>query len=95
MVVHSDEAGDDGVSAEVEGLRILRNGDVGADALNLSAGDEEGLIVARGRTGAVDDLDVSERDDRSIGANELLEFGRKLSGRESGGEAEEKCEQAS
>ena len=62
MVVHADQAGDDAVPVQIEDLRILRNTgrrSVG-NGLDLSFGDHDRLVFARGRTGAVDDAHVGQ-----------------------------------
>jgi len=80
VVVHADEAGDDGVAFEVD------DGDVGCglgvfgDARDLAVFDEDRLIFEGGGAGAVDDADVREKDLRGVDFDVLEDVGRELWG---------------
>lgn len=60
MVVHSDQAGQNRVTIEIQGLRIRRNlrGHAWLNRLNLSFADDDGLIVFWRGARAVDHAHV-------------------------------------
>ena len=61
VVVHADEAGDDGVAVEVDDCELLVCGGVSCgDAGDLAVFDEDGLVFEGSGAGAVDDADVGE-----------------------------------
>ena len=68
MVVHADEAGEDGVAGEVEvqRRRAVGAGEVvvlfGEDGGDLASGENDCRVFERRRAGAVDDADVFEPD---------------------------------
>jgi hypothetical protein len=75
MIVHPDEAGDDGVAMEVETLGGVGNvggGGVG-NRLDPSARDDDCLIRLCGRASSIDDADVLERNDWSVYLDEFLD----------------------
>ena len=75
MVVHSDQAGDDGVAVEVEDLGIFRKVGRGGIAygINLSFVKENRLIFAGGGAGAIDDADVSEGDEGGVNGDKRFD----------------------
>ncbi len=66
VVVHADEAGDDGVAVEVDDLDLVWGvavcGRGRRDAGDLAVFDEDGLVFEGSGAGAVDDADVGEED---------------------------------
>src|SRR4029077_7630602 len=72
MIVHSNQAGNDGVAGELEPLRTLRDlgGRGWADGLELSVCDHDCLIFLRRRAGSIDYPDVAEDEDRCVDAHE-------------------------
>ncbi len=72
VVVHADQAGDDGVAVEVEDFGVGSGWEVFRDAGDLAVFDEDGLVFEGGGAGAVDDADVGEE---SPGAIDSDEFG--------------------
>src|SRR5262249_26834137 len=87
MIVHADDAGDDGVAGAVENFCARRNlgGGGGADGLNFAVGDDDGLVVFGGRGSAVNDADVIEDEGGSVNADEGGDVGRFLGLRDGGG----------
>src|SRR5438270_8265847 len=63
MVVHSDQARNSGASGGIDDLGSLRRrrGQARTYRCDLRAGDNDGLIIARGSAGAVKHTDVGER----------------------------------
>jgi hypothetical protein len=97
VIVHADEAGDDGVAGAVEDLRPrwwLRRGS-GADGLDIAIDDDEGLVLFGCGAGAVDDADVVENEDGGIDGDERRDVGGKFCLGEYGGRkakaAEKQC----
>ena len=86
MIVHPDQAGNDGVAVQVEDLGVGGDGCLRgvADRLDAAVGGDNGLVVACGSAGAVDDFDMSERDRRSVHGDEGFDLGRELGDYESG-----------
>ena len=69
MLVHADQPGDYGVAGEVEHLGAGRHGAVErGDATMI---DDEGLILKRRGSRAIDDADVLQSDDGGIDSEEL------------------------
>src|SRR5271170_291371 len=62
VVVHADEAGDDGVAAEVDDCGAGGGGGFFGDAGDLAVLDEDGLVFEGGGARAVDDAGVGEED---------------------------------
>ena len=75
MVVHAHKAGNDGVAGAVEDLGAGGDGGGGCrpDGLDLAVGDDNGLVVAGSRAGAVDDADVVEDEDGGVDGDEVVE----------------------
>src|ERR1700686_3725016 len=68
VVMHADETRDYAVAMKIEYLSVFRNVRRRSIAhrLNLSFPENDGLILSRGRPGAVDHAHVGEHNDRSI-----------------------------
>ena len=62
VIVHTNEAGDNGVAVEVNYRDVGCGGGLFGDAGDLSVFNEDGLVFEGRGTGAVDDADVSEED---------------------------------
>src|SRR5688572_32067647 len=75
--MHSDETGQNGVAVQVQGLGIRWYSGRGArlDRLNLSAADDDRLVLFRGGSGAVDHADVGQSNHGRFSAYELLALG--------------------
>ena len=70
MVVHAHQAGHDRAAGQIDPLRAARR-----LRHDLSAGDEQRLILARRRARAVDDPDVFEGKRRRLHLDERLQRG--------------------
>src|SRR5208282_3641712 len=81
-----DHAGDDGVAVQVENLGVGGDGCLCgvADRLDAAVGNDNGLVIACGSAGAVDNFDMSERDRGSVHGDEGFDLGRDLGNYESG-----------
>src|ERR1700679_834683 len=88
VVVHADEAGNNGVTLEVDGLGGGVCGWRAGDAGDLSVFDEEVLVFEGCSAGAVDDAHVREEDGGGVDFDVLEDIGGKLGGLsgENGGE---------
>jgi len=64
VVVHADEAGDDGAAVEIDDRCAGAGGGFFGDAGDLAVFDEDGLVFEGSGAGAVDDADVGEKDVR-------------------------------
>ena len=79
MVVHADEAGDDGVAVEVDDVTLAVSAAVYfGDAGDLAVFDEDGLVFEGSGTGAVDDADVCEEDCGGVDFDVLEDVGGEL-----------------
>jgi hypothetical protein len=72
--MHADESRQDGVALQIDCLRICGNVGVrrGPDPLNLSIGDQDGLIVQGGGASPVNHSHVGQSYEWSFDAHELL-----------------------
>ena len=93
MLVHADQAGNDGVAGEIHALGRRRDVDRFPDGRDFAVVDQDGLILGRRRAGSVDDANVNQRDDGVVDADKRLNAGveSRLS-KSRGGEKE--CEEA-
>ena len=82
MIVHADEAGNDGAGGEVQGFRAVGNsrGCRVSHRSDFSIFDQQCLVCSRGGAGSVDHADVRERDFRRVFAHERAHTRRELRG---------------
>ena len=75
MFVHSHQSGDYGCASKVDGLRAGWLGCAGGKACrgNLAMIDDDGLILARRRSGSVDHANVLESDHGGVHRDEGLD----------------------
>jgi hypothetical protein len=92
MVVHADEARNDGISSLVEHCGASRNLGRGGrtDLLNLAICDDDGLIIRGSGAGSIDDTNVRDCNGRRIDEDKSLNVVRKMSLGESRDADEEK-----
>jgi hypothetical protein len=72
VVVHADEAGEDGIASEVEDLCVDRCGDVMADAGDPNAVDDDGLVLEDRCTRAINNANVLQDFYRRVLAIEIF-----------------------
>ena len=76
MVMHADQSGDYSVAVKVKNFGIARSlrGSCWADRLYLASGNNDGLIVLRGRAGAVNQFHMGKCDGGCVHRNVFLHF---------------------
>ncbi len=91
MFMQGDEAGNDGLAAEIEDLGSGGDVEMRADGFDEAAGDEEGLVFGGRGFRAVDDADVGKGDERRVDLDERLDgWGKRLRWKQAGGEEKKK-----
>jgi hypothetical protein len=80
VIVHADEAGDDGVAVEIDDGGAGSGGGFFGDAGDLAVFDEDGLIFEGRGAGAVDDADVGEENGWGVDFDVLEDVGGESGG---------------